>query len=372
MRPHALVAAALAAATLAGCGDALAPRAEAGAAAAGAHERGRAIYNFRCYFCHGYAGDARTVAATYLEPPPRDFTAGGLDAQRIRHALRHGRDGTAMRPFAGTLDDGEIALVADFVVAEFVVARAPNTRYHTAANGWPDHERTRAAWPFATGALAIDAPAATLDATQAAGLRLFLAACVSCHDRSRATAAGPAFDPRPVSYPPDGSDCVTCHDRVRHAAPGAPPPPKPISYHGHTVAPEDAAAQAAGREGDPYAAHDLPRRLAGLTAQEKRGERLYLANCAFCHAADGTARHWIGRFLEPHPRDLTDRDAMAGMTRPVLAQRIRDGVPGASMPAWRGVLAPRDIDAVAAYVARAFVDGGAGRADGPAATSRGR
>ena len=31
------------------------------------HERGRAIYNFRCYFCHGYSGDARTLAATYLQ-----------------------------------------------------------------------------------------------------------------------------------------------------------------------------------------------------------------------------------------------------------------------------------------------------------------
>ena len=48
-------------------------------AASGAHERGRAIYNFRCYFCHGYAGDARTLAAGMLSPSPRDFTAGGLD-----------------------------------------------------------------------------------------------------------------------------------------------------------------------------------------------------------------------------------------------------------------------------------------------------
>ncbi len=42
------------------------------------HEQGRAVYNFRCYFCHGYSGDAKTLAATYLQPPPRDFSAASL------------------------------------------------------------------------------------------------------------------------------------------------------------------------------------------------------------------------------------------------------------------------------------------------------
>ena len=26
------------------------------------NEHGRAVYNFRCYFCHGYSGNARTLA----------------------------------------------------------------------------------------------------------------------------------------------------------------------------------------------------------------------------------------------------------------------------------------------------------------------
>ena len=39
------------------------------AAASDSHETGRAIYNFRCYFCHGYSGDAQTLAARYLSPP---------------------------------------------------------------------------------------------------------------------------------------------------------------------------------------------------------------------------------------------------------------------------------------------------------------
>ncbi len=63
------------------------------------HERGRQIYNFRCYFCHGYSGDAKTLAATYLNPPPRDFTAAPLTHERIALALREGRTGTAMASF---------------------------------------------------------------------------------------------------------------------------------------------------------------------------------------------------------------------------------------------------------------------------------
>ena len=42
------------------------------------------------------------------------------------------------------------------------------------------------------------------------------------------------------------------------------------------------------------------------------------------------------------------------MPRQRLAQRIRDGLPGTSMPAWRHVLQPAEIDAVAAYVRRVF------------------
>ena len=62
-----------------------------------AHERGRQIYNFRCYFCHGYSGDAKTLASTYLSPKPRDFTRSALDAPQIATAVRDGRSGTAMK-----------------------------------------------------------------------------------------------------------------------------------------------------------------------------------------------------------------------------------------------------------------------------------
>lgn len=160
-------------------------------------EEGRRVYNFRCYYCHGYSGDARTLAATMLPTRPRAFvehTADEMPALRIERAVRYGLPGSAMKPFAGTLAEREIAAVVAFVRDEFVVRRASNTSYHTPANGWPDHGRYSAAFPFATGAVALDAPEDGLDETARAGRRLYLSACITCHDRARVRDPGPAWE----------------------------------------------------------------------------------------------------------------------------------------------------------------------------------
>ncbi|MCW5666176.1 MAG: c-type cytochrome [Piscinibacter sp.] len=294
--------------------------------AADTHELGRRVYNARCYFCHGYSGDAKTVAAAMLNPAPRDFTAArGLDEARIVAALRSGRPGSAMASFEGLLSEAEMHAVAGFVRREFVLARRPNTAYHTPENGWPGHARHAAAFPFARGEIALDVPAETLSPAQQRGRRLFLTACISCHDRSRGTDPGPAWAARPVSYPRLGF------------VPGQASAP-----------PVDAVSSAS-----VYAKHEVAPRLAGLTRQQRRGEALFQANCAFCHAADGSGRNWIGQFMEPKARDLTQYSA-ATMPRARLVQTILDGLPGTSMPAWRAVLTRAEAEAVAAYAERAF------------------
>jgi len=95
--------------------------------------------------------------------------------------------------------------------------------------------------------------------------------------------------------------------------------------------------------------------LTGLRPIEREGERLYQANCAFCHAADGTGRNWIGSFLEPHPANFTDPAQRARLSLARIVATAREGVPGSSMPAWKGVLSDREIAAVAAYIERAFL-----------------
>lgn len=160
-------------------------------------ERGRAVWNFRCYFCHGYSGDARTLAATFLTPPPRDFQAADakeFPLPRLRAAIVEGVPGTAMRPFRGILSDEEIEAVAAFLRSEFLVKRAPNTRYHTPGNGWPRHERYRDAFAFALGEIALDADERSLDEAQRRGRRMFLSTCITCHDRSKVSGPGPTWE----------------------------------------------------------------------------------------------------------------------------------------------------------------------------------
>ena len=163
---HALFGALFAALLFAMGLDVMGPRAWAASAppqrsaTTDTHELGRRIYNFRCYFCHGYSGDAKTLAATYLTPPPRDFsgaTPNELPRERIARAVREGKPGSAMASFSSVLSAAEIDAVAAFVEREFIVLRQPNTRYHTAENGWPNHEHHAAAFPFARGEIAIDA-----------------------------------------------------------------------------------------------------------------------------------------------------------------------------------------------------------------------
>ncbi len=294
------------------------------------HEQGRAVYNFRCYFCHGYSGDAKTLAATYLTPPPLAFssaTPDGLPRERITRAVREGRPGSAMASFASVLSAAEIDAVAAFVEREFVVERKTNTRYHTADNGWPNHERHAAAFAFARGEIAIDAADDSLNPSQLAGRRLFMSACISCHDRARVNDSGPAWSARPLSYPRMGF------------------------VPGQQLPPVDAVSSAS-----VYAKHEVPPAVANLNTRERRGEALFQNNCAFCHGADGSGKNWIGQFMEPKARDLT---AYSDATLPAaqLKQVIREGLPGTSMPAWQHVLKPQEIDAVAAYVRRAMFRG---------------
>ncbi len=306
---------------------------------------GRKVWNGACYFCHGYSGDARTVAAEYVDPKPMDFTseaASRLAREDIVRAVRDGRPGTAMQGYAGRLSAAEIAAVADFVRDEFMQKKAGNTRYHTRENGWPDHERYRAAFPFARGELTLAMAPESLTSDQAAGRRLFLGSCVSCHDGGGRQA--PVWETRAVSFPLNVDACASCH-AYSAALHGKTPPAD--ATHGGRVKPEDYAS-------GPYAKHDVAPAIAGATPLERRGEALFQKNCAFCHAADGTGRNWIGTFMEPHPRDLTDPGFRRAATRERIARAIRDGLPGTSMPAWKSVLSEDEAIATVAYVRRAF------------------
>jgi len=305
------------------------------------HELGRKIYNFRCYYCHGYSGNAKTLAATLVTPKPVDFTNASPDVlvrDRMLRSVQSGRPGTAMMSFSNVLVPDEIAAVVDFIRQEFMISKRENTRYHTEANGWYNHERYAAAFPFTSGEIALDTPWEQLTPQQAEGKRLFMSTCVSCHDRARVNNGEVIWEPRPVSYP-----------RNQYSPGDSIALEKTEAGKSQSASSLDAMSSAS-----PYLIHDRAPILSGLTATERRGEKLFQQNCAFCHAADGTARNWIGSFMEPHPRNLTSPEAMSGMTKTRLRTVIREGLQGTSMPAWKSVLSEQQVQDVIAYVARAF------------------
>lgn len=291
-----------------------------------AHELGRKIYNFRCYYCHGYSGNARTLSSRFLTPPPGDFTrmqAHSPGRESMIASVRNGRPGTAMAGFENILNAQDIALVVDFVRNEFILNKNENTRYHTAENGWPDHERYHAAFAFATGRIALDEKPETLTKEQLKGRQLFLDTCITCHDRANVHEEGPVWEASAVSYPRNNTSFS--YPQVDNIS-----------------------------EASVYARHDIAPVLTSLNKMEKKGKQLFQDNCAFCHAADGTGKNWIGSFLEPRPRDLTDQETMRGMTPERLRRAIEDGLTDTTMPAWKNVLDKNEIDALIAYIHTAF------------------
>lgn len=284
-------------------------------------DRGRRIYDFHCYQCHGYGGDARTVAAAAVAPPPRDFTAADgrtLTRALMIDAVTHGRGGTAMVSYATVLSTAEIAAVVDFIRAEFMRGTPSRRLYHTAANGWPDHDRYRAAFPYVLGTRPVSAED-TAGPVAREGLRLYRTACSTCHDRDMPGSAPPVWALRPVSFP---------RNRYDHRAP-------------------DVVLGAS-----PYLRETVPEE-----GPDDPGRSLFLSNCAFCHADDGSGRNWIGSFLEPGARDLRAYVAR-GADADALRAVVTDGLSGTAMPAWRHVLTAAQIDVVVGYLLRTFAQPG--------------
>ena len=287
---------------------------------------GKAIYRFYCYQCHAYSGNALTLSSTYLDPKPRDFTAEShesLPTERMLDAVRNGRRGTAMVNFDAVLNEQQIGMVVAYIRDELLGNPDTGEKYHSPENGWEDHEQYRAAFPFVDGSISLRTPLDQLSAEQRAGRELYASACVSCHDQPNTGGGGVTWEPRAVSYPRD--------------------------HYSHREAPLDAVSGAS-----PYARHEIPVVPDNMTPQQSQGMQLYQDNCAFCHAPDGTARNWIGSFLEPRPRDFTAADFTLHDSPAAFREIVKQGIPNSSMPAWRHVLTDEEIDAIISYIALAF------------------
>jgi cytochrome c oxidase cbb3-type subunit 3 len=281
-----------------------------------------------------------------------------LSREAMIKSVTDGREGSAMMSFASVLNRAEIEAVVDYVRDVFIAGDGINTRYHILENGWDDHERYALAFPFALGEIALDRPLEQLTAAQREGRQLFITACVTCHDRSKVNDEGDLWNPRAVSYPRGGYSNKNIANQAES---------KMLLFERDEVDPVEPVDQAnrldAVSSATPFARHEIAPKVDGLTLQQQMGEKIFQANCAFCHGATATGRNWVGSFLQPPPRDLTDAEAMAGMTHQRLAKVISEGLVETTMPAWGGVLTVEEINAVAAYVMRVFVPQGDKKSD---------
>ena len=312
-------------------------------------DQGKRLYEFYCYQCHAYSGNANTVAAAYLNPKPRDFTRAApsrLAREQMLRAVQHGKPGTAMTSFARVLSSADMAAVVDYVRSNLMGSKRPELAYHTAANGWENHQRYEAAFEFALGTLPIDTAWEDLSPKQRVGKKLFLSACITCHEPHRVNTEPLRFEPRAVSYPRSTDTCVDCHvARPRELL------PRSIAQPQALIDRESPESLPKAFGASPYLNHARPALGRNLSGSELRGKELFLANCAFCHAADGSSRNWIGSFLEPRPRELRAGQIFNTKSSSYLRAVIRDGIAGTSMPGWKNVLTERQTSDLVQFLA---------------------
>jgi len=122
-----------------------------------------------------------------------------------------------------------------------------------------------------------------------------------------------------------------------------------LTVVGFTPGPRAGTAQ-----GSPAASDGTPSDLDDAIA---RGAVVYRRACSACHGRDGKGDGPGAAELNPWPRDFTVgkyriRSTLSGEPprREDIEGAIRDGMPGSTMPAWKGLLSDRQISDVLSFI----------------------
>ena len=97
----------------------------------------------------------------------------------------------------------------------------------------------------------------------------------------------------------------------------------------------------------------VPSEYAGLTNPlgsdaAQAGAQVFHTNCETCHGPQGHGDGPAGQALDPKPRNLAVLQTTAGDD--FLFWRIREGKPGTSMVAWKGILTDEQIWQVISFL----------------------
>jgi mono/diheme cytochrome c family protein len=80
----------------------------------------------------------------------------------------------------------------------------------------------------------------------------------------------------------------------------------------------------------------------------------YKTICQRCHGEKGDGQGKVAWYLDPAPRDLTKAAFMTSKSRERFVNSIQEGIPGTSMPSWKNVLKPEQVNGVLSYVLTTF------------------
>ncbi|MBI1759077.1 MAG: c-type cytochrome [Actinobacteria bacterium] len=196
---------------------------------------------------------------------------------------------------------------------------------------------------------------AAYDQLLARGAEVYAASCIACHGGDGA-GNGPLARNLPVpardftnrGWMSSQSDGVLFTSILR-GVPGTPMP----SFAGRLSERDAWAAVAFVRGFSPQVRLDRTPRSepvpAGATAL---GDRVFAASCAGCHGAGGHGDGPAAASFAAPPRNLANRDWLAGRTDQQLRGTLMAGLPGTPMPSFANDLTAPEIDAVIGHLRR--------------------
>jgi mono/diheme cytochrome c family protein len=138
-------------------------------------QKGRSLYAHNCVVCHGERGQGAPLTTGVV--PPRDFSSpqsrAELTRERMIQSVSNGRPNTAMSAFSNRLSGEDIGAVVDYIRAALMV---PETR---GISGTDAHAGSRGANTVDHG---LGQPfQSALTPNPAAGKKLYMSTCATCH-----------------------------------------------------------------------------------------------------------------------------------------------------------------------------------------------
>lgn len=289
----------------------------------GVLERGKAVYDASCATCHGADGRAETPAGRLLTPRPRNFAdpveMARVTVDRIYHAIKEGRPGTAMPAWGSFLTETQIGDVIDYLRS--LTKPLPPT-------------------------LSLEALSLEI------GRRIYHKECAFCHgaDGGADTEAAKVLRPRP-RHLADPVEMARVDDGRMYSAIKLGRPGTGMAGWGELLSPAEII------DVMRYVRTLVKPLPAGMTSAQidlAAGRKIYEAHCVSCHGEKGNGQTPLGQYLKPPPRDFTRVAEMARISDKEMAQVIAQGSPGTAMAPWSGILNADDTRRVILFIRQSF------------------